>query len=175
MKRREFLTYGATLAASGAIAGCGGSDDDNVTISPPTQAPPDPAQPKVVVQWNEAALQAVRDVKPGPPMCARSLAIVHTAMFDAWAAYDSMAVGTRLQGLLRRPASERTNANKAKGNQLSSLRSIDRSVSVRKGAVRFADGNSAVYGNHQPRSRDARRRRQSGRASGDRLSAQRWR
>jgi len=114
MKRREFLTYGATLAASGAIAGCGGSDDDNVTISAPTQAPPDPAQPKVVVQWNEAALQAVRDVKPGPPMCARSLAIVHTAMFDAWAAYDSVAVGTRLQGLLRRPASERTNANKAK-------------------------------------------------------------
>jgi len=65
----------------------------------------------VVLRWNEAALQGVRDSKLGPPMVARALAIVHTAIFDAWAAYDHRAVGTRLGGSLRRPPPERTLAN----------------------------------------------------------------
>jgi hypothetical protein len=67
-----------------------------------------------VLQWNNAALQAVRDTHPGPPQVARALAMTHTAMFDAWAAYDATAVGTRFGGALRRPASEATNANKTK-------------------------------------------------------------
>jgi len=46
------------------------------------------------------------------PMAARALAIVHTCMYEAWAAYDEHAVGTQLRGALRRPASERTEANK---------------------------------------------------------------
>lgn len=41
-------------------------------------------------------------------MAARSLAIVHTAMYDAWAAYSSRALGTRLGSGLRRPVAERT-------------------------------------------------------------------
>jgi hypothetical protein len=45
-------------------------------------------------------------------MVARALAVVHTAIFDAWAAYDETAVGTRLGGRLRRPVAERTDANK---------------------------------------------------------------
>src|SRR5829696_4542718 len=65
-----------------------------------------------VVRWNEAALDAIRITHPGPPMVARALAIVHTCIYDAWAAYDSVAVGTRLGGALRRPAAERTLANK---------------------------------------------------------------
>ena len=65
----------------------------------------------VVLLWNEAALQGVRDSKLGPPMVARALAIVHTCIFDAWAAYDHHAVGTRFGGALRRPAGERTLAN----------------------------------------------------------------
>lgn len=66
----------------------------------------------VVLQWNNAALQGVRDSKLGPPMVARALAIVHTCMFDAWAAYDAKAVGTMLGGSLRRPRRERTLENK---------------------------------------------------------------
>ena len=66
----------------------------------------------VVLQWDAAAIQAVRDTAPAPPVVARALAITHTAMFDAWAAYDGKAVGTRLGGSLRRPAAERTPANK---------------------------------------------------------------
>src|SRR5207302_48796 len=60
-----------------------------------------------VVEWNEAFLQGVRESKLGPPMVARALAICHTCIYDAWAAYDDAAVGTRLGGSLRRPAAER--------------------------------------------------------------------
>jgi hypothetical protein len=66
----------------------------------------------VVVQWNDALLQAVREAKLGPPMVARALAIAHTCAYDAWAAYDRVAVGTRLGGELRRPARERRYENK---------------------------------------------------------------
>lgn len=68
----------------------------------------------IVTEWDDVALQAIRDVKPGPTIVARSVAIVHTAMFDAWAAYDANAVGTMLGDALRRPAPERTDANKHK-------------------------------------------------------------
>src|SRR5436305_14492840 len=66
----------------------------------------------VVTRWNDAALQAIRDTHPGPPMVARDLAVLHTSIYDAWAAYDGTAVGTRLGGTLRRPAAERTAATK---------------------------------------------------------------
>jgi hypothetical protein len=62
-----------------------------------------------VLQWNQAFLQSVRDSKSGPPMVARALAIAHTCIYDAWAAYDDRAVGTRFGGSLRRrPASARS-------------------------------------------------------------------
>ena len=66
----------------------------------------------VVVGWNEALLQGVRESKLGPPMVARALAVAHTCMYDAWAAYDRQAVGTLLGGTLRRPARERRYENK---------------------------------------------------------------
>jgi hypothetical protein len=40
--------------------------------------------------------------------------VVHTAIYDAWAAYDAKAVGTRLGGSLRRPKAERTPNRKSK-------------------------------------------------------------
>src|SRR5437879_6075989 len=66
----------------------------------------------VVLSWNNALLQGVRDSKLGPPMVSRALAIAHTSMFDAWAAYDGRAGGTRLGNSLRRPARERSLENK---------------------------------------------------------------
>jgi len=68
----------------------------------------------VVTKWNEAALAAIRTTHPGPPIVARSLAITHTCMYDAWAAYDNKAKGTRFGKNLRRPNAERTVANKEK-------------------------------------------------------------
>jgi hypothetical protein len=65
----------------------------------------------VVLQWNNAFLEGVRRSRLGPPMVARALAVAHTCMYDAWAAYDHKAVGTRLGGSLRQPPRERTLAN----------------------------------------------------------------
>ena len=76
------------------------------------------ADASVVAGWNETALvevRASRAMRNGPPVVARALAIVHTCMYDAWAAYDGVAVGTTdVRGLRRRPEAERTEANKAK-------------------------------------------------------------
>jgi hypothetical protein len=65
----------------------------------------------VVIRWNRALLQGVRESRLGPPMVARALAIAHTCIYDAWAAYDHKAVGTRLGGSLRRPPAEHKLAN----------------------------------------------------------------
>ncbi len=68
----------------------------------------------VVTVWNQAALTEVTPVsKLGPPAIARALAIAHTCMYDAWSVYDVSAAAT-LGDTPRRPASERTDANKAK-------------------------------------------------------------
>lgn len=82
------------------------------------------ARPNVIVQWDDAALQGVRDAKLGAPMVARALAITHTCMYDAWAAYDDRAVGTQLSGALRRPASERTEANKDRAISYAAYRAL---------------------------------------------------
>lgn len=83
-------------------------------------APPD----NVVIQWNEAALQSIRDTQPAPTVAARALAITHTCMFDAWAAYDEAALGTVGAERLRRPAAERTTANKAKAISFAAQRCL---------------------------------------------------
>jgi len=68
--------------------------------------------PNIVIEWDNAALQGVRDSKLGPPMVARALAIVHTCMYDAWVAYDDRARGTQLGKALRQPYGSRTLENK---------------------------------------------------------------
>lgn len=78
----------------------------------------------VVTQWNAAALQAIRDTHPGPPMVARAIAMLHTSIFDAWAAYDERAVGTRLGGSLRRPREERTHANRREALSYAAYRTL---------------------------------------------------
>ena len=45
-------------------------------------------------------------------------------MYDAWAAYDDKAVGTRLGGKLRRPPAERTPANKEKAIAYATYRAL---------------------------------------------------
>jgi PAP2 superfamily len=72
--------------------------------------------PSAAYQWLDIILEATaRDVdrsSPRPTIISRQVAIPLTAMFDAWAAYDSHAVATRLGSTLRRPGAEHTQANK---------------------------------------------------------------
>jgi hypothetical protein len=83
-----------------------------------TVGQPEPARAadgdNLVLVWNQATLDSIRALPPAPTVVARALAIVHTAIYDAWAAYDPLAVGTRLGAGLRQPAAERTQANKDK-------------------------------------------------------------
>src|SRR5215216_1194748 len=42
-----------------------------------------PASADVVTDWNNAALDAIRDARIAPPIASRSLAIAHVAIYDA--------------------------------------------------------------------------------------------
>ncbi len=66
-----------------------------------------------VLVWDEAILHGIRVTKAGPTLGARAIAIGHTAMFDAWAAYDPAAVPTISRPGWRRPAAERSDSNKS--------------------------------------------------------------
>ena len=112
ISRRTLLALGGGAAVSLLLEGCGGGSS---TVGTTRNA---------VLLWNNTMLQAVRGTKPGPPMVARMLAVVSTCVFDAWAAYDSRAVGTRLGGSLRRPAAEQTLENKRKAVSFAAYRAL---------------------------------------------------
>src|SRR5215472_8718204 len=49
--------------------------------------------PSVARVWDEGILAGIRIDKPNPPVHARNLFHLSVAMYDAWAAYDPVAVG----------------------------------------------------------------------------------
>src|SRR5262245_33803506 len=109
---------GLFLAASLAFLPAPASGDGGDTIPPDCLTPTQTVAPQTVVGvCNGAALEEVRlskALRNGPPVVARALALAHTCMYDAWAAYDTKAVGTVLGASLRRPNAEHMKANKAK-------------------------------------------------------------
>ena len=114
MSRRQFI----------AAAGAGGALLLAPRLTPRAFGGRRTRRPRdtVAMRWNEAFLQAVRESKLGPPMVARALAIGHTCIYDAWAAYDARAVGTRLGGELRRPAAERALTNRTRAISFAAYR-----------------------------------------------------
>jgi hypothetical protein len=82
----------------------------------------------VILKWDEQLLNTIREypAQTGPTVTARAIGILHTATYDAWAAYDSVAKGTRLLGSLRQPESQRTGslglANKSKAISFAAYR-----------------------------------------------------
>ena len=111
MDRRTFIRIGTGAAVGGMFSACGGGNAP--TPQPAPAPPPDALRKRTVIEWNDTALQAIRAQRPAAPLAARSLAVAHTAMYDAWAAYDGAALGTRYRSTLRRPGTERTAQNKA--------------------------------------------------------------
>src|SRR5690606_32365877 len=66
-----------------------------------------------VPEWKAfAAEPIVRQINPGPPAAARFYAVLNTCIYDAWAAYDPIAVGTCTGDSLQVPASENTESMK---------------------------------------------------------------
>lgn len=111
MRTRIFLLLvsGLALAPIGApaIAGAVTPAADATRAYRPLQ------YDNLVLNWNEAVLAAVRQNPPRPTVTARNLHLVHSAIYDAWAAYDAVAIGSRFGRALRRPAVERSEASKS--------------------------------------------------------------
>ena len=82
------------------------------------------AEPTVAARWNQTLLDAVKATRANDVVTARALAIVHTAMFDAWAAYDDKALSTQTGAAWRRPQAERTPANKEKAVSYAAYRAL---------------------------------------------------
>jgi hypothetical protein len=85
--------------------------------------------PSVAYNWVNVLLEATgRDIDrvgvPRPTVISHQMVVPLTAMYDAWAAYDANAVGTRLGGKLRRPPGERTLKNKAKAISYAAYRAL---------------------------------------------------
>lgn len=99
--RRLGTLLSATLLLFTVSAGC--------PLSPPSET----FNTSLVVKWNEVALAAVRNGPPRPTVIARSMFLLHSAMYEAWAQYDDNAKGIVLRGSLRRPLLERTVENKS--------------------------------------------------------------
>lgn len=78
--------------------------------------------PTISVLWDQAVQQAVIETRVGPTVGSRAYGIVHTAIFDAWAAYDPTAIGTQLGDDLQRPDAENTDANKTEAMSFAAYR-----------------------------------------------------
>jgi hypothetical protein len=65
-------------------------------VSVPT--PAEGSGDNVVLLWSATTLEAIRQSSLPPPAVARALAIIHTCMYDAWAAYDPVAAGVHFGG-----------------------------------------------------------------------------
>jgi hypothetical protein len=122
IRRRQFLIAGTGLAATAVTLGgwFWAQQPHNSSSTPHAVIGSD----QLVVYWNEATLQVIATVQPPLPVAARALAVVHTCMFDAWAAYDSVAAGTQSGTRLRRPADEHTLANKCQAASYAAYRAL---------------------------------------------------
>ena len=83
---------------------------------------PENPPPTVSVLWDELAQEAVINTASGPTIASRAYAMVHTAIYDAWSAYDPLATGTQLGDDLQRPLSENTNFNKTRATSFAAYR-----------------------------------------------------
>jgi hypothetical protein len=90
--RRAAMTLTAVLVWSGFAASAGAD-----TVS---------------VYWDNVALNYIQESNAEPTIAARMLSIMHAAMYDAWTAYDPIAVPSRANGILKRPPEETTDSNK---------------------------------------------------------------
>jgi hypothetical protein len=66
----------------------------------------------ICAYWDNVALGHIQQTGFQPQFAVRMMAAMHAAMYDAWTAYDPVAVPSRPNGILKRPPEENTDANK---------------------------------------------------------------
>jgi hypothetical protein len=86
------------------VKGC----PEDITKNPPCDGD------NVILRWDEQLLSAIRayPAQTGPTITSRALGVLHTATYDAWAAYDPTAKVTRSDGPTQQLANRNTLANK---------------------------------------------------------------
>ena len=119
----RLMVLGMLTAVVGFLPGCGQVGHTEARSGAPvTQLASHGGQESVALAWNVASVEAARKSSIPGPAIARALSIIHTCIYDAWAAYDATALGTRLGADLRRPAAERTLANQQKAISFAAYR-----------------------------------------------------
>lgn len=93
------------------------AESQTVSVNDPTMT--------VSVIWDAAVQSAVEATSPGPTIASRAYAMMHTAMYDAWSAYDGLAISTTLADSLQRPEYENTAANKSEAMSFAAFRVLD--------------------------------------------------
>ena len=81
-----------------------------------------PYEQSIVAQWNELMLDAIRAGSAKPTETTYQLHLVSSAIYDAWAAYDTAAYGH--YGNIERPVGEHTEANKAEAVSYAAYRAL---------------------------------------------------
>lgn len=88
----------------------------------------------LILQWNAIALNAIRALgklpdtsteraRGGPPQVARSLGVIYSCVYDAWAAYDNVA-NPAYSTTARRPAAQRNDPNRRKAASRAAYRAL---------------------------------------------------
>lgn len=133
MSSRIGLLFGVVMSV---LSGAASAQDDTLQQDPQTinerqhkfLGSETSSGQSLAYRWLDIAQEATaRNVDlygARPTVLARTLAIWATAMYDAWAAYDDRAVGTRLGDQLRRPATEYTLENKEKAISYASYHAL---------------------------------------------------
>lgn len=140
-ERTYAAAIAAIVLAALVAAGCRKDDDDDdgtVVVEeddgndspkspppsqpPPNQPPPDPGggggggggtTENLVVRWNEKALQIfVADDERRPTVAARTMFLLHTAMWDAYALFHPTFDPVVMDVALRRPTDAQTQSNR---------------------------------------------------------------
>ncbi|MDQ6890593.1 MAG: hypothetical protein M3Z56_10005, partial [Bacteroidota bacterium] len=63
---------------------------------------PAPYSKPLALQWAQLTLDAIKLTNTSPPLAARALAMVHTAMYDAWSVYNKCAFSTTTSRYIKR-------------------------------------------------------------------------
>jgi PAP2 superfamily len=92
-------TFSATVTTTTRSARAAGAFPVNGCPEDPNKQPPCKDDDAAVL-WNDQLLDVIRayPAATGPTITARALGVLHTATYDAWAAYDPVAKVTRPDG-----------------------------------------------------------------------------
>jgi hypothetical protein len=111
--------------------------------------------PLIPLSWSGTTRhsKAVRQAHPSPPQVARILAMTHTCMYDAWAAYDPVASGTQMGNRLHWPAGRVSQRGSSAQSDVLSTETgdcqADTSLKVRHGVGKIEAAKASNFNKEQ--------------------------